>query len=297
MQGTPFLWGPADIDKRSWVVLSTRPHSWSGRAVEIPIGRTAGFLCLAQFCDWDPATFDPEDADVIENLGQPLADAILVYEDGTERSFPVRRRFEVNPPGAPWGRECFHARQSNTWRAASLDEPLDRGAQWGSLQCAVLPQTLSRTALWIWALDNPTPDRRVKALRLEAAGEDYLVLCGLTLYHGRKNPLRHERRRLYRFTLPSATAEEPNRWKVEADLEIVCRTFAHGEFHPEEWLKSESAGLGERGRPPQGLRHLYAEVTSSAEATLTLRDTTSGAQYVFDRSPAGQFTRRTVGAG
>jgi hypothetical protein len=282
MQGIPFRLGPADADQRSWVVLSTRPHPWSSRAVEIPIGRTAGFLCLAQFCDWDPAQFDPEDADVIEKLGERLADAALVYEDGSERSFPVRRRFEVNPPGAPWGLECFNARQSNSWQAAKLQDPLARGTDWGNLQQTALPQPLSRTVFWIWALDNPAPDRRVRALRLQAAGEDYLVVCGLTLYHGRQNPLRHERRRLYRITLPSPTAEEPNRWKVAVDLGIVCRTFARGEFRPEEWLKAETAGLGERARAQQGLRYLYAEVTSSAEATLTLRDTQSSAQYEFD---------------
>ena len=282
IRGIPFRLGPADVDRRSWVVLSTRTQPWTSPAVEIPIGRTAGYLCLAQFCDWDPAEFNPEDADVIDKIGEPLAEAVLVFEDGSTRSFPVRRRFEVNPPAAAWGRECFNAMQSNSWRAVKLDDPLARGIDWGNLQYAVLPQPLSRTVLWIWALENPHPAAKVKALRLQAKSEDYLAVCGLTLYHGRENPLRHESRRLYRITLPSATAEEPNRWKVETDLGIVCRTFAGGEFRPEEWLKAESAGLGERARPQSGLQHLYTEITSSAEATLTVRDTRSGAHYQFD---------------
>ncbi len=282
LQGIPFRLGPADVDKKSWVVLSTRPNAWASRAIEVPIGRPAGFLCLAQFCDWEPAQSDPEDVDVIEKLGERLAEAVLVYEDGSERSFPVRRRFEVNPPGAPWGRECFNARQCNSWRAAKLQDPLERGTDWGNLQTVALPQALSRTALWIWALENPAPDRPVKGLRLQAASEEYLVLCGLTLYHGRENPLRHDRRRLYRITLPGNTAAEPGRWDVTVDLGIVCRTFRQGDFQPEQWLNAETAGLGERPRAIRQGRQVYAEVTASPEATLTVRDTKSGAQYAFD---------------
>jgi hypothetical protein len=44
IRGIPFRMGPADIDQRSWIVLSTRTHPWAGPAVEIPIGRTAGYL-------------------------------------------------------------------------------------------------------------------------------------------------------------------------------------------------------------------------------------------------------------
>ncbi|MFB3825317.1 MAG: CehA/McbA family metallohydrolase [Bryobacteraceae bacterium] len=277
-QGVPFRLGPADVDRKSWVVLSTRSHPWASRSVEVPIGRTAGFLCLAQFCDWDPAESESEDADTIEKIGDRLADAVLLYEDGEERAAPVRRRFEVNPPANMFGRDCFNALASASWRAVS---PLGQGAGWGRLQTAV-QLTGGRAVLWIWALENPAPGRRIRSLRLQSANDDYLVLCGLTLYHGRENPLRKERRQLYRFTLPSATAAESGRWQVEADLGTVCRTFPDPAFQPEVWLKSESAGLGERGRAREGLIYLYAEVTASAEATLTLRDTVSGARYEFD---------------
>ncbi|MCC6863034.1 MAG: CehA/McbA family metallohydrolase [Bryobacterales bacterium] len=282
IRGIPFRLGPEGVDRRGWIALSTRSQPWSSRTVEIPIGRSAGYFCLAQFCDWDPADFDPGDVDVIEKLGQPLGEAALIYEDGSERSYPIRRRFEVNPPAAPWGRECFNAMQSNTWRTVKPDDSLARATDWGNHQCGVLYQSLSRTVLWIWALENPSPERAVKTLRLRAAGEDCLVLCGLTLYHGRENPLRHERRTLYRFTLPSPAAEEPDRWKVSVDLGIVCRTFSANEFQPEEWLTSDTAGLGDRARRREGLRHLYAEIASSSEATLTLRDTRGGVDYAFD---------------
>ena len=78
-----------------------------------------------------------------------------------------------------------------------------------------------------------------------------LVVGGLTPYHGRENPLRHNRREVYRITLPSATAEEPDRWKVEVDLGIMVRTYARGEFDSDAWMKSEGGRPGERAQQPK----------------------------------------------
>jgi len=289
LHGIPFHLAPAGTEQKAWVAVSTRSQAWSAQSVEIPIGRTARFLCLAQFCDFDPIEIDPPDINVAEKVGEHLADAVLVYEDGSEQKFPVRRRFEVSSPIAAWGKECFNAMQSNTWRAAKLDDPLARGTDWGNLQQTALPKPAGGAAIWIWALENPDPDRRLKALRIRASGEEPLVVCGLTLYHGRENPLRHNQRDVYRITLPSATAGEPDRWKVEVDLGIMCRTYARGEFQPDAWLKAESAGVGERGQSLKGAQHLFTEVTANPEATLTVRDTKTGAQYDFD------LTRATPG--
>jgi hypothetical protein len=280
LRGVPFDLGPVGVDGKAWIVLSTKSQPWTLPKVDAPVGQAARFLCLAQFCDWQPEEFDPEDVDTLEGIGETLAEATLLYDDGTSQAIPIRRRYEVNPPAAAWGRECFNAIQSNSWRPVKLTDELAKGTDWGSQQQAVLYHSLSRMAMWIWALENPHPEKPVKALRVEARTEAYLAMCGLTLFHGQDNPLRHERRRLYRITLPGEG--EPERWKVETDLGIVGRTFAGTEFLPEEWMKSATAGLGEGGRPKPDPRYLYAELTCSNEATLTLRDTRSGAHYDYD---------------
>lgn len=280
LRGVPFELGPGGVDRKTWIVLSTQERPGTARKAEVAIGRTARFLCLAQFCDWEKEEFDPEDADAIEGVGELLAEAVLEYEDGTTQAFPVRRRYEVGPPAAAWGRECFNAIQSNSWRAVKIDDALAHGTDWGMQQQEVMYHSLSRTAMWIWALENPKPEKAVKALRLEARGDDALAVCGLTLYHGRENPLRHERRRLYRITLPEPGA--PERWSVEVDLGLVVRTFGATQFNPEQWLKDGTAGLGESTRPKADPRYLYAEIACSNEATLTLRDTASGARHDYD---------------
>ena len=65
LQGIPFLLGPEDVQQKSWITLSTAKQPWAVAKVEIPIGRTAACLCVAQFCDWDPNDTNPPDVEAI----------------------------------------------------------------------------------------------------------------------------------------------------------------------------------------------------------------------------------------
>ena len=140
--------------------------------------------------------------------------------------------------------------------------------------------------LWLCALANPFPERTLKALRLRATSRDPLIICALTLFHGKENPLRYEPVTLYRIKLPEASAQESGRWKVDVDLGVVIRTHSSIPFEPEKWLSTPRAGLGERRRETRPSQDLYVELTASREATLSLRDTKSGRQYRFNLGEA-----------
>ena len=86
--GIPFGLGPAAEDQKSWIVCSTRAKAWAARTVEIPLGATAGFLCLATFCDPEPSELGSPGPEMEERIGQTLAEAILVYEDGVGSRTP-----------------------------------------------------------------------------------------------------------------------------------------------------------------------------------------------------------------
>jgi hypothetical protein len=99
--------------------------------------------------------------------------------------------------------------------------------------------------IWVSALPNPKPDSPIRLVRFRSASDDLLFLCGVTLFHGTVSPLRYEKLHVYRVTLPEATAEERDRWKLEVDLGIITRTFTLADFRPEEWLMDPAVGLGE----------------------------------------------------
>jgi hypothetical protein len=218
-----------------------------------------------------------------------LAEAILVLEDGHEEILPIRRRFEVNSPSIFWGHLCFAALPHRVDYSRRITDPLGDGLGWGPLQTNVQeavyafgPDGKWTTNLWVCALANPAPDQTLKALRLRATGEDPVVVCGITLYRGRENPLRFERLRLYRVTLPEAAAADEGRWKVQVDLGIVARTYSLGDFEPAAWLSARDLGLGEREKRVNKRQYFYAEVAAASDATLFLSDAHTGKRYAFE---------------
>jgi len=303
--GMPFWLGPGGIEKKCWVLLSTRPSAAATRSLTIPLGQRGSFICLMAFCDWDENETPPPAEDVVEKVGQRLAEAVLVYEDGGDRTLPIRRRFEANSPSIFWGHQCYAAQPHLKDAPRKLTDPLSDGTQWGELQTAAADNAEPVSSdgrppalFWVSVLQNPEPNRALKALRLEATSEDPLVVCGVTLYHGRENPLRYERLKLYRITLPEPLNEDEKRWKVGVDLGVVARVYALSEFKPDAWLSALGAGLGERDGPPRGGRYLYAEVTASPDGTLTLSDAKTGKRYEFDLSqvvPGKELEARPAG--
>ena len=284
-RGVPFQLGPEGAQK-CWIALSRRKDTWVTEAVEMPVNQKAGSICLAQFCSWDGNETPAPGQDAQERVGQHLADLVCVYEDASEAVLPIRRRYEVNAPSVEWGHLTFLAFAQGTDTARQLTESLRDAKSWGELQMGLGFEDNSHSScfLWISALPNPHPDRILKALRFRASSEDTLVICGLTLFHGKGNPLRYERLSTYQISLPEPAGDEPDRWKVETDLGVIARQWLPTRFEPESWLTAPDAGLGAHAERAPDDRHLYVELTASSEATLWLRDQKSGTAYVFDLS-------------
>jgi hypothetical protein len=272
-RGIPFLLGGGDVQKKSWIGLSTRASTWTTPAVEVPLGAKARFLCLAQFCDWDESELRPSGIEDIEKVGQLLAEAVLIY-DGGEKALPIRRRFEVGSPTMPTGHRMFRAFPSAQLVPTKFSE--GTGQQWGGNQTGVRDPS-GPPLVWICALENPEPERTVKAIRLRAASAEPLLVCGLTVFNGAENPLRYGLLNVYRITLPEGRAADPAAWKVTVDLGVVARTYALALFDADSWLA---------GRGPEGTPALYAEVTANPSATLWVEETATQQHYAFELSKA-----------
>ncbi len=289
-QGIPFLLGPDGLASKRWLALSNRPRQCFRRTIDIPVRKKATFLCVAAFCDWDPNESVPSsDPDVVmERVGQRLAEAVLVFADGKEKVLPVRRRFEVAPPNA-LPHAPFVAISHIKDTPVSFADPLRDSEEWGNIQQAVIGQEYPRgtdhrmlPVVWVSALANPEPARLIETIRLNAAADDALLVCGLTLFHGGHHPLRLSRLSLYRLTLPESTTEDSKRWQVNVDLGVVARTYVLEDFSSESWLSSPRKGLGKRNPPVRGAKHLFVEMTCAPDATLSLHDAKTGQRYLFE---------------
>ena len=115
--GVPFRFGPAA--GACWL------SPGSGDPLLVPLPADAGrvsYLVFAHLCDeshdptgqTQPADYAPGD---ITRPGEPLADYVLVYDDGSEHRQPIRRRFEINEAHVNWGQWAFAARPHTEWES------------------------------------------------------------------------------------------------------------------------------------------------------------------------------------
>jgi hypothetical protein len=90
--GVPFRLGAEGLEEKRWLVLSTGASQTVVRSLVIPVHQRANFVCTAAFCDWDPNENPQPGAEVIEQVGQLVAEVTLTYADGREEKMPRRRR-------------------------------------------------------------------------------------------------------------------------------------------------------------------------------------------------------------
>lgn len=262
--GVPFELGPAEGN--CWVVLDR-----SAVGTTIQLSGKASYVLFAHFCDesHDPeGQAHPADYKVgdVTRPGEHLADYVLVYADGSEHCQPIRRRFEVGEAMVAWGQWAFAARSHVEHEPRDWRGPYPAG-QWGAYQTGIGQDPASGPLLyWIYALENPHPDRELVALRLEPTGTARLAVAGITLYHGQKHPLRHRRLESLRISLPEPTS--PDGLETAVDLGIIAHRYAVPAFDPERWLAGEPRGWGEEAMPSEPTTQLLLAVTSSPDATL-----------------------------
>jgi hypothetical protein len=287
-RGMRFRLGPEDVKRKSWVVVRRNGPAWTTAQAEIPADRAATFVCVASFCDWTTTT-TPE-ADSAWARGLHLADLTLVYEGGGEQTHPVRWGFEVNPPLVGFGEECYRAVAHRELTQSAIGDSLANATQWGLLQTGVYPMGTTddpfRGSLWLSAFPSQFPERKIRALRFTARGEDPLVICGITLFRGAEHPFRTDRLKTYRFTIPEG--QQSGRridWDVDVDLGVVVKTYRLPAFDGESWVTALS-GVVDRPEYRAGDRYLYAEVAAAPDAAVTLRSRSGGQTFTFDLSSA-----------
>jgi len=144
-------------------------------------------------------------------LGDKVANYVLMYEDGSEQSVPIRRRFAVGEVRKDWGDECFEAVPltkpiaiPSISERMSVGEPPD--ATFGRSQTRVgFDRTQVPVGYWVYAMENKKSDQAVTGMRFVPADGTLLIL-GLTTTTLEENPLRWGRRQKTLITLPEGVS-------------------------------------------------------------------------------------------
>jgi hypothetical protein len=202
-----------------------------------------------------------------EHFGRVVAQYIFRYADGGEERVPIRERFEVGVSGpaqgggAPFlaradGKETLMPRHEGPWEAAGRRQTeTSRGGARG---------------YWLWAWENPHPDRVLESVTLEP-GDRKVLVAAITLGHAEETPFYREGKRDVRITLPQPEdAAKPFHLEVEVDRGVATYPYPLPEKPVDEFLGDSFRGWGEAQNP--NASPAFVEIAAIPSATVTVKN-------------------------
>ena len=140
-------------------------------------------------------------------LGEHAAEYVVGYEDGSEERVIIRRRFQVGAFQRGWGENCFEAVTQHKPFPFRGGEETPHHA-WGWSQTRVNAADDGEWVNWLWAWQNPHPEKSITGFRFEA-GTGTLVLSAVSAGNAEENPLRWQERSKTCLTLPEGQTFQP----------------------------------------------------------------------------------------
>jgi len=206
-------------------------------------------------------------------LNEEAARYIVLFEDGTEVPLPVRQRYQVGMFQQGWGENCIESVAHQKPRPVTFHHPTQI-SEWGSTQTRVQLGDRSDWINWIWAWENPNPQKKIKGFRFEPTDTLTLILSGITLGNVGSNPLRWNPRQKAVLTLPKGTAFDPVPDEkgllssIQLDLGQIISAEPRLLYPDTEWAQSYNNKI-----PARSENEIVVEYTSHPEARFYLKGT------------------------
>ncbi|MCX6030150.1 MAG: CehA/McbA family metallohydrolase [Chloroflexi bacterium] len=141
-------------------------------------------------------------------LAEHAADYVICYADGSEARIVVRRRHQLGAFQREWGENCFESvAHHKPYPIRAAQEQLR--PDWGWSQPRVSVADDGPWVNWLWAWENPYPEKAIAGLRFEPAA-GVVVISAVSFGNVASLPLRWQTRRKARLVLPEGEAFQPD---------------------------------------------------------------------------------------
>jgi hypothetical protein len=143
-------------------------------------------------------------------LGERIADYVFLFEDGTEDRVRIRRRHQIGMVSRNWGENGFECvAHQKPYPVRTTSEQPREGSAWGWAQTRVAQPDSPQWVNWLWAWENPHPEKSVVGLRIEPK-TGVLILSAITAGNVGSTPIRWETRRKAILRLSEGQTFEPD---------------------------------------------------------------------------------------
>jgi len=137
-------------------------------------------------------------------LNEHVADYVMVYEDKNEVRAAVKQRHHIGMVQQQWGENCLQA-VAHHKPAPNRQHHEQTTSNWGGSQTQVETFDRGEWINWIWAWENPNPQKKIVGFRFEPKNKMAIVLSAISAGKVKSNPLRWLSRQKAVFLLPKGT--------------------------------------------------------------------------------------------
>ncbi len=211
-------------------------------------------------------------------LAEHAADYVVCYADGSEARTAIRRRHQLGAFQRSWGENCFESvAHHKPFPLRAGDEQMQPA--WGESQTRVVAADDGSWVNWLWAWENPNPDKVIATLRFEPVS-GVIIISAISAGHVASHPLRWRTRRKARLALPDGEAFAPELdqdgqlKQVALDLGQVISAAPRPVYPNSAWPETHNNQL-----PELSANEVLIEYTSHPEACFNLTGT-SGSRAV-----------------
>ncbi len=228
----------------------------------------------------------------VGRLNERVADYVFLYADGKEERVAIRRRHQLGMLSRPsWGENCFEAvAHQKPFPVRTTSEQPRAGDAWGWAQTRTSQPDSPAWTNWLWAWQNPHPDKPLAGLRIEPKA-GVLILSAISVGNVSRTPLRWETRRKALLRLSEGQTFEANLAangllkQLQLDLGQVISVLPRKIYPDTEWADTYN------NKPPQvSGRELLVEYTAHPDARFYLPDGQAIPVADLDKSASGPFS-------
>ena len=140
-------------------------------------------------------------------LNEHIANYVMLYADGTEVRAPIKRRHQIGMFSRIWGENCVQSVAHHKPRPVRQHHE-QMHPDWGRSQYRVDSADSHPWVDWLWAWENPHPEKQVVGFRFEPLAGT-IILSAISGGDASSNPLRWLSRRKAKLTLSAGTEFDP----------------------------------------------------------------------------------------
>ena len=193
----------------------------------------AGWLVFLHTTDLPPRDLEPMRGE--GRLNELAAEYIVEYTDGTEQRLQIRRRHHIGAHRTIYGETCFQAvPHIKPFPVRPLHEQNPNFYGWGGGEMRGRILDRGPWVNWLWAWQNPHPDKPIAAIRFEPKSSVRTYIAGLSAGEASTQPLQWRGRRRAVLQLPEGftfdyTVDRFGRRKhIQADMGQIISVEPRG---------------------------------------------------------------------